>query len=178
MLVQVKRNQPTLYAQLQQHAIEHTPSDSAVTQDHGRRNRSERRQACVWYLPETLLEAGWAPLRTLIRMERGVAYFDPSSQTWQSRQETSWYVCTRPLCAGDANRLVRGHWGIENRCHHVRDVTFGEDASRTRVNPGVFAQLRTWALNCLRHAGHRNIKAAREQCGWDTDRLLALFTCS
>src|SRR4051794_12302261 len=30
---------------------------------------------------------------------------------------------------------VRSHWGIENRSHYVRDVTFGEDASRTRIKP-------------------------------------------
>ncbi len=27
---------------------------------------------------------------------------------------------------------VRGHWGIENKIHHVRDAT-GEDASRVRT---------------------------------------------
>ena len=28
---------------------------------------------------------------------------------------------------------VRGHWGIENKLHYVRDVTYGEDASRVRT---------------------------------------------
>ncbi len=35
----------------------------------------------------------------------------------------------------DAQRIAaeaRGHWGIENRLHYVRDVTFGEDASQIR----------------------------------------------
>ena len=35
----------------------------------------------------------------------------------------------------DAARLLdldRGHWGIENSLHHVRDVTMGEDACRVR----------------------------------------------
>jgi hypothetical protein len=27
----------------------------------------------------------------------------------------------------------RGHWGIENRTHYVRDVTFGEDHSQLRT---------------------------------------------
>ncbi|PRP68643.1 hypothetical protein BUE93_21210 [Chromobacterium amazonense] len=56
----------------------------------------------------------------------------------------------------------------------MRDVTLNEDASQISINPGVFAQLRTWALNSLRWAGHDNIKAARERLGWSPDQLLAL----
>ena len=39
----------------------------------------------------------------------------------------------------DAKRLLeltRGHWGIENGLHYVRDVTMGEDASRVRKGSG------------------------------------------
>jgi predicted transposase YbfD/YdcC len=28
--------------------------------------------------------------------------------------------------------LTRGHWGIENQLHYVRDVTLGEDGCRVR----------------------------------------------
>ena len=34
--------------------------------------------------------------------------------------------------------------------HHSRDVTFGEDRSRIRFNPGVFARLRSFAFNILK----------------------------
>ncbi len=34
--------------------------------------------------------------------------------------------------------------------HHSRDVTFREDASRIRKNPGVFARLRSFAHNILK----------------------------
>jgi hypothetical protein len=53
----------------------------------------------------------------------------------------------------DARRLldlVRGHWGIENRLHWVRDVTLGEDRCRVRTgsSPQVLAALRNVAV-CL-----------------------------
>jgi len=90
------------------------------------------------------------------------------------RSETAWYVCTRHLRAPAAADAIRDHWLVENALHHVRDVTFAEDASRIRRQPGVFAQLRTWAFNLLRHAGHDNIKAARQTFGWAPDLLLNL----
>ena len=44
-------------------------------------------------------------------------------------------------------------WGIENRLHDVRDVTLGEDASRIRRNPGLFALPHRFTLNLLRFNG-------------------------
>jgi predicted transposase YbfD/YdcC len=51
----------------------------------------------------------------------------------------------------DAKRLLaitRGHWGIENGLHYVRDVTMGEDASRVRKGsaPQVLAALRNLVI--------------------------------
>ena len=51
----------------------------------------------------------------------------------------------------DAARLLgltRGHWGIENGLHYVRDVTMGEDASRVRSGnaPQVLAALRNLVI--------------------------------
>ena len=57
---------------------------------------------------------------------------------------------------------VQGHWGIENRLHYVRDVTFREDASRIRAGsePRVMATLQNLTLALMRGAGHTNIAAA------------------
>jgi hypothetical protein len=54
---------------------------------------------------------------------------------------------------------ARGHWSIENRSHYVRDVTFGEDASRIRKGSGpqIMASLRNAAIGLLRTAGVTNI---------------------
>ena len=54
---------------------------------------------------------------------------------------------------------VRGHWGIENKLHYVRDVTYGEDASRVRTGnaPQVMASLRNLAIGTLKAHGWTNI---------------------
>jgi hypothetical protein len=75
-------------------------------------------------------------------------------------------------------QLLRGHWGIENRVHWVRDVTFDEDRSQVRTGSGpqVMAALRNTALGLLRLKGVRNIAAATRTCAWHADRALALVT--
>ena len=57
---------------------------------------------------------------------------------------------------------VRGHWGIENKLHYVRDVTYGEDASRVRTRnaPRNMASMRNLAIGALRAGGWTNIAAA------------------
>ena len=74
-------------------------------------------------------------------------------------------------------RLWRGHWAIENRLHYVRDVTFGEDASRVRSGaaPEALAALRNVVLGLLRRAGHANIAAALRQLAWQPGAALRLL---
>jgi hypothetical protein len=57
---------------------------------------------------------------------------------------------------------TRGHWGIENRLHRVRDVTLGEDANRTRKGscPLALAALRNLIISKLRLDDTDNIAAA------------------
>jgi hypothetical protein len=60
--------------------------------------------------------------------------------------------------------LARGHWGIENKSHYVRDVTFDEDQSQNKKSgPRVMATLRNFAISILRLIGRKNIaKALRD----------------
>ena len=69
----------------------------------------------------------------------------------------SYAISSLPATDADARRLLslsRGHWGIENRLHWVRDVTFDEDRSQ------VLAGLRNLVINLVRRAGHSNVAAA------------------
>ena len=72
---------------------------------------------------------------------------------------------------------IRGHWQIENGLHWVRDVTFGEDASRIHVGaaPQVMASLRNLATSLHRLAGATNLAAALRHHGRNAFRPLQLF---
>ena len=56
----------------------------------------------------------------------------------------------------------------------IRDTAFIEDQSRIRSNPGVFARLRSYALNILRANGVQNIKDALWKNAINLDRTLDL----
>jgi len=62
----------------------------------------------------------------------------------------AFYVSNTPVTAARAAEVIRAHWKIENTSHYSRDVTLGEDRSRIRTNPGVFARLRSFAFNILK----------------------------
>lgn len=74
-------------------------------------------------------------------------------------------ITSRPPAQADAAKLLaalRGHWGIENRLHGVRDVTFDEDRSQIRSGtaPQAVAACRNLAITLLRRAGATTIAAA------------------
>ena len=53
--------------------------------------------------------------------------------------EVSYYVATFPpdmFTPPVVQALVRGHWAIENRLHHVKDRSMMEDRYRARANVG------------------------------------------
>jgi predicted transposase YbfD/YdcC len=71
---------------------------------------------------------------------------------------------------------VRGHSGIE-ALHHIRDVTFAEDASQVRTGnaPRAMASLRNLAIGALRAHGHRNLAAALRYNARDATPVLPLL---
>jgi predicted transposase YbfD/YdcC len=58
--------------------------------------------------------------------------------------------------------IIRGHWGIEDRLHWVRDTDFDEDRSqvRTGTGPRIMPSLRNLAITILRLSGATSIAAA------------------
>ena len=97
--------------------------------------------------------------------------FDTKSKSWKSSDETAFYVSTVVLSAQEFCQAIRNHWGIENRNHHVRDVTMGEDQSRIRINPNIFAKLRSFALNILRKNKVENVSLELFENCMNLDRV-------
>jgi predicted transposase YbfD/YdcC len=150
LIVQVKDNQPTLNQKLQQIAAATAPIDAVGSRTRGR-NRDERRIVTVFDPAEEFATTEWHPhIAAIVRVERKVFTRIVLSGLWHWSTETAFHVSNTKLAAVDAADAIRGHWKIETTSHYSRDVTFGEDKSRIRTNPGVFARLRSFAFNILK----------------------------
>lgn len=94
---------------------------------------------------------------------------------WQ--QEKSYYITSVMPTEAKPKRLlewIRGHWKIENQLHHVRDVTFHEDASRVRTGSGpqVFAAIRNALISMFRSQNQTNIAQAIRTASYEIPRKL------
>jgi predicted transposase YbfD/YdcC len=172
----VKDNQPQLKADI---ALVFTlppvgdRQESARTVDsgHGRietRNRTTS-EALVGY-------SDWPGLAQVFEVGRHVI----TQKTEKERVEVVYGVTSlRPERATPHRllELVRGHWGIENKSHWVRDVTFDEDRSQVRCGniPHMMAALRNTAIGLLRWAGYTNIAAACRRLAAQPVLALALI---
>jgi hypothetical protein len=81
--------------------------------------------------------------------------------------------------AAELLALSRGHWGIENKLHYVRDETLGEDRCRVRKGsaPQVLAALRNACVHLLEGVkAHSKAAATRRFAARPDEALTLLFT--
>lgn len=160
-IVQIKNNHKYLFEAVKDAALRLEPVSSFVQKETRKRNRIEYRQTLVFELPREAVPKQWRGLfKSIIQVRRYTDILNPKNQKWSLRTEASYYGSTCLLQADQAATSIRAHWHIENKNHYVRDVSLGEDASRIRKNPGVFARLRSFALNILRKNNITNVKEA------------------
>jgi predicted transposase YbfD/YdcC len=167
----VKGNTPTLRRQLKALPWRHVPGHQTTVTGHGKR---VTRTIKVVSAPTWIGFAGAAQVAQVRRTvtEQGkttieVVYLVTSAD----------HITAPP---GVLAAWVQGHWGIENRLHWVRDVSFDEDRSQVRTGhaPQVMATLRNTAISILRLSGWDNIaKALRHHARHPDRALTCLLTC-
>jgi hypothetical protein len=94
--------------------------------------------------------------------------------------EVVYGITSLPEGQADARRLLglaRGHWGIENQLHYVRDVTLGEDGCRVRKGaaPQVLAAVRNAVVHLLAEVDAPSKAAALRRLNNHPEEALALL---
>jgi predicted transposase YbfD/YdcC len=133
------------YGKTKGHQVRH--HDPGKEKGHG---RIEQRVVKVtdyldWFEPSE--RKHWLGLRSLVEI---------TSTRWlngETSTEKRHYLTSHAPDAELLGDLIRRHWGIENRCHWVLDMTFDEDHCRVRKGHAAenLALLRKLTLNLLRH---------------------------
>lgn len=171
----VKANRPTLLKALKTLPWKSVPVGSTSTQ-HGHGRRATRTIKVI----DVPALAGWpefhgatqvAQLRRTVK-RRG----KKSVEVTYLITSTSHHQAPPAVLAAWVNQ----HWCIENKLHHVRDVTYDEDRSQVRTGhaPHVMASLRNIAINILRLTGWDNIAAALRHHAHNPDRAIkSALTC-
>ncbi|MFF7988097.1 ISAs1 family transposase [Streptomyces sp. NPDC007901] len=169
----IKTNQPVAYAQLDalpwtSIAIQHTASRTA----HGRR---ESRSIKTCSLAESLGGIAFPHAVLAIRVHRR------RKPTGKPETRESVYAVTsldsHHATPADLAAAIQGHWGIENSSHHIRDVTFAEDASTVHAGnaPRAMASFRNLAIGALKLLGADNVAKTTRAIRHETEHALAIL---
>jgi len=128
----------------------------------------------VFLVGDAFAATKWQPfIKTIIRVPRRTLLHSAATGLWSQRGETAFYVSSAAgLPTTTWADAIRGHWGIENRNHYVRDVSCDEGKSRIRDNPGIMARARSFALNIMRKNGIINIAKALWNGALSLDHIL------
>jgi hypothetical protein len=115
----------------------------------------------------------WPGLAQSLCLERKVHYLK-SGQTTLERVYGLTSLAPDQL---DLHKLLirwRGHWGIENKLHWVRDVQMGEDACRVRTAsaPQALAAFRNSTISLVKLLGYPSVKNARRRFALDLHHAL------
>ena len=176
----LKGNQEALHQAVIDYIDERLEGELEGAQEHVTVETGHGREETRTYLqlpaPEGLPGFGlWKALRT-IAVVTALCIRD-GKQT----AEVRYYISSLAMDVKRLARAVRGHWGIENGCHWILDVTYREDESRIREEAlrENFAWLNRFTLSLLKqHPDRTSIAMKRRSCGWNDDYLMQVLTGS
>ena len=151
----IKRNQPLLYAQVRALPWRQVPAGSLTRgTGHGRTETRTLKTAHVSKLDlpgacQAIKITRWRQDTTTGKISRQAVYAITSLASVQATP-------------ADLARLVREHWSIEAH-HHIRDVSFREDAatSRTGHGPANLATIRAAIIAAIKDAGYLHVPEGR-----------------
>ena len=136
------------------------------------RGRTETRMVEVYGKLSEIPE-GWSGLKSFVRLTR------TTESGLGKRNEVAYFISSLPgqTRASVFQEGIRHHWHIENSLHYVKDVTFGEDASRIRTGqaPENLSLIRDIVLNLFRKEACTNIAQSIRLVAHDVQKMWTMI---
>jgi len=170
----LKRNHRSLHAEvsqlLSQPRYEGAEVYSTVDSSHG---RIEKRTSLVCTEVEELQKRHrWPGLTAVGKVIRS------RGTTTRATTETAYYLLSRALSPEGLGKVVRLHWGVENRLHWVLNTVMNEDQGRNRDDNTAYnlAILRHMALNLMqKDRSCVSLRSKFNLAGWRDEFLAKLL---
>lgn len=171
-ILAVKDNQKKLHKEIQDTFFLHkSESFETIEKNHGR--IENRNCSIIKNLKCLSVAENWSGLKSLVRIESRQEINGVVSE------ETRYYISSLDIVAEKMNACVRDHWSVETKLHWILDVSFKEDANRTRTDNSAenLSIVRRVALNLLKteRTMKVGIAAKRKAAGWDTQYLESIL---
>lgn len=168
-MVAVKTNQKRLYEQIQLNTQQTTP----ISVDISSERRSDRVTTRTVSVFDNLsdISSEWVGLARLVKVER------IGTRAGKPYEQVAYYISSLSLHAAQFAQGIRGHWGIENRLHWVKDVVLEEDSSRIRLGnaPANLSIIRNLAIAILRYNGYSSITRAVRMVAHNLEQIFLLL---
>jgi predicted transposase YbfD/YdcC len=176
----LKGNQATLHQAVIDYTDEQLDGDMEDAREHVTIEKGHGRQETRTYLqlPAPRSLPGFTLWKGLMTI--GVV----TSCCLRDGKETTdvrYYISSLAMDVKRFARAIRGHWGIENTCHWVLDMTYREDESRIRDRAlrENFAWINRFSLSLLKqHPGRDSLIMKRRACGWNENFMLEILTAA
>lgn len=174
LMVTIKANQPTLFAQLKALPWAQVPVGAQTRETGHGRKETRTVKAVTVHTPGGI---GFPHAEQAVRITRTRTVKDKTTR------ETAYLTMSLPAeraQPADLGTWARSEWQIENCLHYVRDVTLREDAhqARTGNGPAVFATLRNTAIGYHHTNGATNIAEATREANHRPHDLITAVTAS
>ncbi|MBD0301573.1 MAG: ISAs1 family transposase [Tolypothrix sp. T3-bin4] len=168
-IIGLKENQPTLYKIAQTLLQQDTPLSCATTVENVH-SRLVQRECKVFAAPEQI-QKKWSGIKTIVAVTR------QGERNHQPFYERQFYICSLCLEAQQLLADIHLSWGIENRLHWVRDVTFSEDFPVRRGGnaPVNWSILHNFFITIARKLGFRTIPQAQRALSNQLDKVFSFF---
>ncbi|MFK7979297.1 MAG: ISAs1 family transposase [Saprospiraceae bacterium] len=166
--LQVKRNQPSLFDEIQRVILEQEPLDFFETseKDHGRQSHWT---VNVYNAQQSIKKNEWKGLIRFIHVHKNTIIKE------REVHADRFYISSNPKTYADFYHYgILGHWSIENSLHYVKDVIHGEDSNQIRkdngpVNSAVFSSI---AINIHRKNGNQSISEGQMKFSSNVKELM------
>lgn len=172
-MIAIKDNQKNFKADIEFEFNTQTqiPTHQTVEKNHGR--IETRTCEVIQNLDQLQGRESWAELKSIIKIHsvreiKGIV-----------NTEERYYISSKLETPEYFNKVVRGHWAIENSLHWVLDVQFNEDKNRKRKDNAAenMALVRRLALNKLANNPYKRqgINNRRLIASWNNDYLTQIL---